>query len=483
MKAVIYCRVSSTKQEDGTSLDSQLEACRAHAKKLGYTVVKSVREIYSGADFFDRPQLGQVRDEIKQGKYDAFFVYHTDRLSRGGIAHLAILVDEFGRYGCEIVSVTDPLDKSDEGELIRSVNAYAAKKERLQIRERTMRGRHHAAVKGTLAFGRPLYGYEVNESGRRYIDETEAGWVRYIFQSILDGTSLRRLATDLNGRGVPTTQGSIWWPHTVKKLVNNPAYCGRTIVFRYKHKVFFDKGVKKHNGSALGDPENQIELPDATPAIVSKRDWEEAQIAMQVRSKARITADSPEYLLRGFVRCATCGRSFSPVGKHKLRYYVCTSTQNPSVNCHTKSFPAVKAEENVWNFVCEIIRNTDYKPEIGRSSGDPLEAIDKQISRLTGEIERIVKRSATADDTTWLLFEKEILVKKGELGRVNQRREEILKKTNKNRKTESVPAIRKRFGKNLNKLTFEQRVALLTALGLSCTWDGTTLHTTINATR
>ena len=483
MKAVIYARVSSAKQEDGTSLDSQFEACKAHAKKLGYTVTKSVREVYSGADFFDRPQLNQIRDEIKQGKYAAFFVYHTDRLSRGGIAHLAILVDEFGRYGTEIISVTDPLDKSDEGELIRSVNAYSAKKERLQIRERTMRGRRHAAITGSLAFGRPLYGYAVNESGRRYIDETTAEWVKYIFQSIRNGDSLRKLATNLNELGVPTAKGSVWWPHTIKTVVNNSAYCGRTIAFRYKHDVYFDKGIKKHNGSAFGDPSNQIELPNATPSIISVREWEEAQAALRTRHKAKNGVGRPEYLLRGFITCNACGRLFSPVGKRKWRYYCCTSTQSPSVNCRTKSFPADKAEGDVWEYVCSVLKDMEFKGVAENKSAEPTAMmIDKQISKFTVEIERIVTRSATADDVTWKMFEKELLIKKGELERLRQRREEIRNKTAKSRKTESITAIRKRFGKNLDKLTFDQRVELLTALGLTCSWDGTALHTTIDAT-
>jgi DNA invertase Pin-like site-specific DNA recombinase len=47
MDALIYCRVSTNKQE--ASLASQERACLAHAKSLGFTVGEIVRETFSGA--------------------------------------------------------------------------------------------------------------------------------------------------------------------------------------------------------------------------------------------------------------------------------------------------------------------------------------------------------------------------------------------------------------------------------------------------
>ena len=42
-KAVLYARVSTVDQEDdGTSLGTQIDACKAFAEKHGYTVVEAV---------------------------------------------------------------------------------------------------------------------------------------------------------------------------------------------------------------------------------------------------------------------------------------------------------------------------------------------------------------------------------------------------------------------------------------------------------
>src|SRR5918998_4301956 len=86
-EALIYCRVSTQKQEDeGTSLDSQAAACIAHAEKLGYRIGRITKEVYSGAELFDRPLLSRDRADIRAGMYKAVVVYAIDRLSRD-IAH------------------------------------------------------------------------------------------------------------------------------------------------------------------------------------------------------------------------------------------------------------------------------------------------------------------------------------------------------------------------------------------------------------
>src|SRR5437868_5779200 len=92
--ALVYCRVSTQKQEDeGTSLDSQAAACVAHAEKLGYRVARVTKEVYSGAELFDRPKLALDRADIRAGMFQAVVVYAIDRFSRN-VAHLAILSEE-----------------------------------------------------------------------------------------------------------------------------------------------------------------------------------------------------------------------------------------------------------------------------------------------------------------------------------------------------------------------------------------------------
>jgi len=49
MKAAIYCRVSTDNQEaEGTSLQTQLQACREYCQRKGYEKAYRFNEVYSG---------------------------------------------------------------------------------------------------------------------------------------------------------------------------------------------------------------------------------------------------------------------------------------------------------------------------------------------------------------------------------------------------------------------------------------------------
>ncbi len=56
-RAAIYPRVSGTKQEEGYSLETQDEACRRYAAERGYDVTAVYREVHTGIELWERPQL------------------------------------------------------------------------------------------------------------------------------------------------------------------------------------------------------------------------------------------------------------------------------------------------------------------------------------------------------------------------------------------------------------------------------------------
>ena len=49
-KAAIYIRVSGHRQEDGASLDVQLDACRRYCESHGLLVMAEFRDVQSGLD-------------------------------------------------------------------------------------------------------------------------------------------------------------------------------------------------------------------------------------------------------------------------------------------------------------------------------------------------------------------------------------------------------------------------------------------------
>ena len=69
-RVAIYCRVSTEGQEqDGTSLQTQAEACREYCHRKGYEVSYTYIEAYSGLSL-QRPQLDQMREAVRGGAFD-----------------------------------------------------------------------------------------------------------------------------------------------------------------------------------------------------------------------------------------------------------------------------------------------------------------------------------------------------------------------------------------------------------------------------
>src|SRR5215212_8442661 len=222
-RAAIYCRVSTSKQEDGTSLDTQEQRCRAHAAELGYTVVETmvVREVYSGAELFDRAGLNRIRDAIRRREVDAVVAFAIDRLSRDQ-NHRAVVFAEAEYHGVHLEFVTEKLDDTPEGRLLASVSSYVAAIEREKIRERTIRGKRAKAEAGRVpASGLDLYGYvKDREQGIRIIREAAAG------------RPIRDITRRLNADGIPAPGARVagctgrWWTSSLHRILRDPTYKG-----------------------------------------------------------------------------------------------------------------------------------------------------------------------------------------------------------------------------------------------------------------
>ena len=140
MKAAIYCRVSTDNQErEGTSLQTQLEACLKHCESKGYSIGYQACETFSGLTL-ERPMLLEVQEYIKSGEADVLVVYCLDRWTRDPV-HGVILGDVLEKYAVELQSVTETVESNEVGRLITYIRGFASKLESEKIRERTMRGK------------------------------------------------------------------------------------------------------------------------------------------------------------------------------------------------------------------------------------------------------------------------------------------------------------------------------------------------------
>ncbi|MEO8457515.1 MAG: recombinase family protein [Chloroflexota bacterium] len=391
MRAAIYCRVSTSGQaENGTSLDSQKEACLKLAAERGYAVPPDCAfiEDLSGADL-DRPKLERARELVRAHEVDALICYAVDRLARNPI-HVGIVAEECAKREVELIFVLEPLDNSPEGALIRYVKGYAAQIERERIKERTMRGKRTRARMGFLvqATGKGIYGYRyLPEAKKRAIDQAEAQVVRRIFDACLQGTSCYSIAVSLNDAGVPAFSGGLWHPQTIGRMLTNSSYKGMTIFGKTRRVAL---GGKRRRLEQRKE-EDWIEIPGATPPIVTEDVFDAAQRARGQRRRSPNLA-SRRYLLTGHVDC-TCG---SPVVgtclSRTYRYYRCRATWPTTLRprtCDARYMRADRFESSVWAAVREILEKPDVIIDEIKRQQEESPFIEDEIARIQGSIRRL----------------------------------------------------------------------------------------------
>ncbi len=379
--AAIYCRVSTEDQErEGTSLQTQLEACLNHCQDKGYKVAYRFSEVYSGLSL-ERPKLDGLRELVRSDEVDAIVVYCLDRLSRDP-THGVILTQELEKHNVTLEAVTEDVDNTELGKLISYIRNFASKLEAEKIRERTMRGKKAKAAAGRIPSGgfARLYGYDyIKGSGRRIVNENETRWVRQVFSWLVnDGMTTYAIAEKLNGLKVAPKFKAYWSRQTAWKILTNPAYTGRTY----------------YNG---------LEIPEATPAIIEPALFDAAQRQLDFNARQATGNVKRSYLLHGHIFCRQCGRAYwsqvtnqkKKYGRYEYRRYVCSGSfkqVSRGERCHNKSWGADKLEALVWQKVEDILRHPDLIiAEIQRQRQDAgqqsvfeaeLQQIERQLKAL-----------------------------------------------------------------------------------------------------
>jgi len=512
MRAAIYCRVSTEDQErEGTSLDSQFEACFKKADELGYEVPEEfiILETYSGLTL-DRPKLPRLRQWVRDKEVDAVIGYTLDRLSRDPV-HFIILQEEMEKAGVELILATETIDSSDLGRLITYIKGYAAKLEAEKIRERTMRGARTRADRGKIPIGGTgkLYGYSYimgkgEHEGVRYINEDQAKWVREMFRWLIDeGLGVNAITYRLRALGVPTPGRSQFWRNsTVHEILTNLAYCGKTYVFTYSYteaKITQIANPRPKRKRLVRKPvEEWVEIPEATPAIISQETFDLAQAKLEQNRTVPRRSPKRPYLLSGHVFCRRCGRRYRAKSTKPKRgenvnyvpYYECPGGDRmvSLTKCRNRRWNANRLEELVWQQIETLL----IQPEMVLAGLKTRMDEANEASYVERELLEIDRRFKSLDKEQqqllqWALkgFPEETVVAEnkrinGQRDLLKQRKSELEARLEQARETEVNMESIERFcevvRQNLGEFTFEDKRLALEALSIKVWVDGNNLE-------
>lgn len=147
MRAVIYCRVSTDKAEQETSLARQRDELEQLAAECGFEVVKVIAEQASGYEA-DRDGVLELLSLCEEGEVDVLLIQDETRLGRGH-ARMAVL-HCLKKQGVKIYSASHrgemPLSEADE--MVLSIIAIVEEYQRKIHNAKIKRGMQRAIASG-----------------------------------------------------------------------------------------------------------------------------------------------------------------------------------------------------------------------------------------------------------------------------------------------------------------------------------------------
>jgi site-specific DNA recombinase len=247
---IIYTRVSTEKQIEGTSLETQEERCRltimARFGQVEANQIEVIQDAGSSGASLERDGIKRVLSLVEHGKVDYLVFYALDRLSRKQFDLLKMLLI-FQDKKVKIISVNEPaLDTSNPmGNFYISLISSIAELERETIKERVLRGKNKIQEQGRFVGGGVPFGYvhdKLADGGLRII-ESEASTIRTIFY-YRDRLKLGylKIAKRLNERGFTKRDGEDWTAKNIQYIILHKDF------YRGKKSLHKNQAYTQHVG-------------------------------------------------------------------------------------------------------------------------------------------------------------------------------------------------------------------------------------------
>ena len=316
-KAVIYCRVSDTKQvKNGSGLDSQEHRCREYALRKGYLVERVFPDDASGGgDFMARKGMVALLDYFDANRDEKYIVIFDDlkRYARDTLFHLKLRGEMYSR-NAERECLNFEFQNSPEGEFMETIFAAHGQLERQQGARQTRQKMRARVDKGYYVFGEPPLGYEYKkmDDGGKMLTPSEPN--ASIVKEALEGIASGRFQTtnevqrffEAHPSTITRKNGNPRQWQSVYNVLRSPIYAGYFNVKKWD--IFFKKG--KHE------------------PLISLETWKKVQAKLDGKVSMPARKDfTNDFPLRGCVECATCHSPMTAAwskGRTKLYgYYFC----------------------------------------------------------------------------------------------------------------------------------------------------------------
>ncbi len=407
-KAVIYTRVSSTKQKtQGHGLTSQETRCREYAHYNRLEVVKVFSDDMTGA-VVRRPgmdsMLAYVRKHRKQRLY--VIIDELSRMARGMNAHIQLRL-LIAKAGGRLASPSMDFGDSADQVLTENMLAAAAQHQRDKNAEQTLNRMRARIMNGYWPFQPPKgYRHEAKTGHGKILVRDEP--IASILQEGFEGLASGRFQTQAEFKRFLEAQpdypkdlpdGQIRFQR-IKEILTNVLYAG------YIERPQWEVSLRKaqHEG------------------LISFTDFQRIQDRLEETAQVPVRLDTREdFPLRGFIQCDDCGKPMTACwSKGKSKYYAYYLCQHRGCDSKGKSIPKDRLEGEFDELLTEL-RPTHYVYELVKTlfktiwdhksaqASEHIKQLKANIKAIDRKAEQLIERIMDASsDSLIKAYEKKL---------------------------------------------------------------------------
>jgi len=314
LNVAAYCRVSTEKEEQENSLETQTMHYKNEIERNpNWTLVDVFVDFgVSGLNDTKRTEFMRMIEMCEKGKIDLILTKSISRFARNQLDCLSYIrklkLKNIGiRFDKEGINTLEP-----SSEIFLSWFSAFAQAESESLSMNITRGKRMRYKEGKFPFPFSLYAYKRGENGQPEIIPEEASVVRKMFYLYLEGNAIKDIIEWLDENEIESPTGNKRWSsNSVSGILKNEKYKGDALLQKTYTVDYLTKTVAKNKGEVA-----QYYVENSHEGIVSREIFDMVQDEMKRRRN--YTGDksisfSSNYALTGIVLCAECGARYRRV--------------------------------------------------------------------------------------------------------------------------------------------------------------------------
>lgn len=320
MNIAAYCRVSTDKEDQLNSLETQKAFFLEYTKRTGDNLIKLYAdEGISGTKIKNRKEFQRMLADAEKGLFDMVVVKDISRFARNTV-DLLQSVRKLKALGIETQFLTANMTSMGNSEFVLTIFGALAQEESANTSKRIKFGKKMNAEKGRVP--NIVYGYDktIGDYFNLSINEQEASVIRQMFKWYTEeGYGGAKIANMLNERGIKTKRGNNWSQNSICRILTNEIYTGKIINGKEEIADFLT-GQRKEKDESEWLVTVRPEL-----RIIDDETFDKAQDILKGRHDSfKLTHErqSNKYLFSTLIKCKECGWSFRRTVRQYKNTYV-----------------------------------------------------------------------------------------------------------------------------------------------------------------